>query len=170
MAGLMANSARHAESGIEPERMAFRTAASARPITSTGTFERMLSNVSPTASTSLAVVTSDGNADGPSPVVRIKICSNAEKGLPDDIEAGTKVAGESGSGSAAGAVAASARRGSGSDSAMWVQAAAGFGAPVLNSATGGSPTSLAAASAFSASDSRSTSAFEAVDAVADAAG
>src|SRR6266576_3286106 len=97
MAGLMANSTRHAESGIEPARIVFRTAASARPITSTGTFARMLSNVSPTASTNIAVVTADGNADGPSPVVRTKICSSAEKGLPDDIEGVATVFGASGS-------------------------------------------------------------------------
>src|SRR6266550_7685548 len=175
MAGLMANSTRHAESGIEPARIVFRTAASARPITSTGTFERMWSNVSPTAPTNIAVVTSDLNADGPSPVVRTKICSSAEKGLPDDIARVAEISGDFGSGSATGDVVASAFCGSNSGSAMGALAADVFGASGLNSAIGGLAASILAASAsdvavatvaapgFGASGSRSTSALEAVD-------
>lgn len=93
----MLSNARQAEAGIDPSPKASSTPASAPPITSTGTFERIISDFSPTASDSIVVVISDLNVDGPSPVVKTKICSNAAKGFPDDIEGAAKVSGGFGS-------------------------------------------------------------------------
>src|SRR5687768_16164311 len=114
MAGLILNSARQAEPGTDPARIDSSTSLCAPPITSTGTFERIFSIFSPAASDNIAAVASDLKADGPSPVVKTKICSSASKGLPEDIEQEANVVAGFGSGSApgTGTVATSALGGS----------------------------------------------------------
>src|SRR5688572_12934350 len=82
---------------MDPSRIVSSTLAFAPPMTSTGTLERTISNLSPTASDIIAVVISDLNADGPSPVVKTKICSKAANGLPDDIDGVARISGDFGS-------------------------------------------------------------------------